>query len=85
MPRYDFRCSQCGLDFDVSRRFDESSNSASCPLDGATAVRTYNSVPSSFVRGSGVAANRISRPVTGGGKWSHHGHSHGPGGASHTH
>jgi len=82
MPLYDYQCPECGLEFEVSRPMAESSNPANCPLDGAQAKRTFGNAPMTFVQRRGPSEP----PSTGGGaRWSHHGHSHGPGAGSHTH
>jgi putative FmdB family regulatory protein len=43
--RYPFRCTRCGLEFEVSRPIREAGEAASCPADGAAAQRIFT-VPS---------------------------------------
>ena len=80
MPIYAFRCPECGLDFDVSRKMSEVSDDALCPIDGSKSQRVYT-VP--VAPGSPFA--RAVRAVTRGGAWSHFGHSHDAGTSQHTH
>lgn len=84
MPLYDFQCTRCGLEFEVSRTFSESSDSADCPLDSAPAKRVYNSAPTTFVKSRG-GPPPLPSAAPSGGRWSHGGHSHGPGTGGHTH
>jgi hypothetical protein len=57
----------------------DASKPAACPVDGASAERIYTMPNTHFKRPPGAP------PPTGGGNYSHHGHSHGPGTRSHTH
>jgi putative FmdB family regulatory protein len=79
--RYPFQCTACGLEFVVSRPVSESAAEATCPTDGATAVRVFT-VPE-------MGFNRPPAPVTQSAppsrSFSHHGHSHGPGTGHHSH
>jgi putative FmdB family regulatory protein len=79
--RYPFQCTACGLEFVVSRPVSESAAEATCPTDGATAVRVFT-VPE-------MGFNRPPAPVTRSAppsrSFSHHGHSHGPGTGHHSH
>lgn len=82
MPRYDFRCPTCGLEFEVSRPFSRATEPATCPQDGATAERVFTS-PMMFIPGG---ASEPMAPPSPGDSHGHdhgHGHSHGPG--THTH
>lgn len=82
MPRYEYSCDACDLTFEVSRSFQDSDLAAACPMcDGK--CRKVFSVPLTYSRGA--AFDSPARPDSGGGRWSHHGHSHGPGGAAHSH
>jgi putative FmdB family regulatory protein len=77
--RYPFRCTVCGLEFEVSRPARESAADASCPSDGAAAERIFTVPSMSF---NGPASTTPSPPSSG---YSHHGHSHGPGTGHHSH
>ena len=81
MPRYPFRCSLCGLAFDVSRSMSEASAPATCPVDGSAAERVFVVPQMAFKRPAG--AEPPAPPRSSG--YSHHGHSHGPGVGHHTH
>ena len=81
MPRYPFRCSECGLEFDVSRPMSEASAPATCPADRAAAARVFLVPQMAFKRP--VGAEPPAQPRASG--FSHHGHSHGPGAGHHTH
>lgn len=83
MPLYDFRCPQCGLEFEVSRPISRATEPASCPQDGAAAERQFT-MPMTFTRGGADSASLpVPPPAPGGHSHGGHGHSHGPG--SHTH
>ncbi|HXH22150.1 MAG TPA: zinc ribbon domain-containing protein [Dehalococcoidia bacterium] len=85
MPRYDFRCPRCGLEFEVSRPFSQATDPANCPNDGTQAERVF-SMPMTFVKGSESSPPSDSSPSSGDGGHSHghgHGHTHGPGGHTH--
>ena len=75
MPKYDFRCSTCGHEFELTRRFSESADAASCPVDGAESSRLFSPPTLLISRGSsGVNAGPPppSAPVGG------DSHGHGP-------
>lgn len=55
MPRYDYRCSDCGHEFEVKQRFSDEP-SASCGECGGEARRVIHSVPVVF-KGSGFYVN----------------------------
>ena len=77
--RYPFRCTACGLEFEVSRPARESAADAACPTDGAAAERIFTVPSMNFNRPvSSTAAPPSSA-------FSHHGHSHGPGTGHHSH
>lgn len=82
MPRFDFRCSACGHEFEVSRRFGEPTDAADCPLDGATSARVFSTPPMALIpsRTDGQTSAPATKPS---GSGHGHGHSHGPG--THTH
>ncbi|MFN8633479.1 MAG: zinc ribbon domain-containing protein [Chloroflexota bacterium] len=42
MPRYDFRCAECGSVFEETRSFSASDEPAACPRDGARATRLFS-------------------------------------------
>ena len=42
MPKFDYRCDDCGAIFEVTRSFGASSASAACPHDGAAATRLFS-------------------------------------------
>ncbi len=79
MPLSDFRCPQCGLEFEVSRPFSRATEPADCPQDGTAAERVF-SMPMTFVKGG---AGETPPPSAGAGHGHGHGHSHGPGGHTH--
>jgi putative FmdB family regulatory protein len=81
MPKYDFHCPKCGLDFEVQRPFSRATEPATCPSDGAAAERVFT-MPMTFVPGSAPDPSTAAMPDFS--DHGHdHGHSHGPG--SHTH
>ncbi|MBD3930555.1 zinc ribbon domain-containing protein [Streptomyces chumphonensis] len=61
MPRYEFRCRECGTSFEVSRPMAESGAPASCPrghgdtvkLLSAVAVGGTSAAPAPAARGGG--------------------------------
>ena len=42
VPKYDFRCDDCGHHFELTRSFSDSSEPAACPRDGAEATRLFS-------------------------------------------
>ncbi len=78
MALYDFRCTVCGLEFEVSRPMAQAADPARCPVDGAESRRFFT-MPMTFSKGSG--ASLAARPQA----WRHHGHRHGPGVGQHSH
>jgi putative FmdB family regulatory protein len=80
MPIYDFRCAECGMEFEVSRPRSAAGEPAMCPLDGKEAQRIFSSM--GFV----VKGDPSFSPMptqSGGAGGSGVGHSHGPFGHSH--
>ncbi len=88
MALYDFRCSQCGLEFEVSRPMAQAGDPAFCPVDGAESRRFFT-MPMTFTRtgdGPPISSDRMRRSGQAGQpSWSHHGHRHGGGTGRHTH
>jgi putative FmdB family regulatory protein len=82
MALYDFRCSRCGLEFEVSRPMAQATDPAFCPVDGAESHRFFT-MPMTFSKPS--ASPRAAPPARPQRGWSHHGHSHGSGTGSHSH
>jgi putative FmdB family regulatory protein len=81
MARYDFRCTRCRLEFEVSRPMAQAGEPARCPVDGAESRRFFT-MPMTFSKPSSGARPAPPSPARG---WRHHGHSHGPGTGSHAH
>ncbi|HLF71062.1 MAG TPA: zinc ribbon domain-containing protein [Dehalococcoidia bacterium] len=79
MPRYDFHCPKCGLDFEVSRSFSRADEPANCPVDGTEGVRAFSMNTNFLMKGGSESATPPPMPPPSGG----HGHSHGPGGHTH--
>ena len=55
MPRYDYRCSDCGHEFEIKQSFSDEPV-ALCPLCGVDSRRVIHSVPVVF-KGSGFYVN----------------------------
>ena len=85
MPLYGFRCLQCSLEFEVSRKMSEASNPASCPMDGAASERIFTAPVKIGQRGGDAPPPPPPSPKPAGGGFSHFGHSHGYGTSSHSH
>ena len=49
MPKYDFRCPTCGLEFEVSRPMSQATEPAECPHDASPAERVFT-MPWAFVK-----------------------------------
>lgn len=81
MALYDFRCTVCGLDFEVSRPMAQAAEPAVCPVDGAESLRFFT-MPMTFSKSSPRLNSGPRAPARG---WRHHGHRHGPGTGTHTH
>ena len=84
MPLYDFRCPNCGLEFEVSRPISRASESAFCPLDNSASERVFT-MPMTFTRGAAPDEPKTTPAAPAGGGWSHFGHSHGYGASAHSH
>jgi putative FmdB family regulatory protein len=84
MPLYDYECDRCNLQFEVSRSIKDSDVPAVCPMCDVKARRVYTAPMMTFTRGAAYEASPPSAPGNSS-RWSHHGHSHGPGGAGHSH
>ena len=81
MALYDFRCTVCGLEFEVSRPMAQAADPARCPVDGAESQRFFT-MPITFSKSSPRLNSGLRAPARG---WRHHGHRHGPGTGTHTH
>ena len=80
MPKYDFHCPKCGLDFEVQRPFSRATDAAPCPTDGTEAERVFT-MPMTFLPGSAQDPATVMPDMS---AFDHgHGHSHGPGGHTH--
>jgi putative FmdB family regulatory protein len=55
MPRYDYRCMECGHEFEIKQSFSDEPV-ALCPLCGVESRRVIHSVPVVF-KGSGFYVN----------------------------
>ncbi|MCZ7414053.1 MULTISPECIES: FmdB family zinc ribbon protein [unclassified Streptomyces] len=64
MPRYEFRCRECGTSFEVSRPMAESGAPASCPEGHADTVKLLSAVAVGGTASAGAAA---AAPSGGGG------------------
>jgi putative FmdB family regulatory protein len=78
MPLFPFECSECGLEFDVSRAPDDLERPADCPLDGSAAQRNSGFARMQRVDGSEVQRRRSASR----GSFLH---DHGPGTLPHLH
>ena len=81
MPRYAFRCTGCGQEFEVSRQMRDAGQEAACPVDGERAERIFT-VPQMAFHRPPAAGPVPAAPAPG---YSHFGHSHGPGTGTHSH
>ena len=84
MPLYDYECDRCHLSFEVSRSMKDSDVPADCPLCNVKARRVF-SAPMTFTRGASAQESLSSPAPPSAPRWSHHGHSHGPGSSAHSH
>ena len=82
MPLYDYRCPQCGLEFEVSRPISRATEAALCPLDQTESERIFT-MPMTFTRGASPEDSSSSSPAPD--TSFSHGHSHGHGPGQHTH
>jgi putative FmdB family regulatory protein len=85
MPLYDYQCPACELAFEVSRTFAQADDPVSCPLCNTEAKRQVTAPQAVFSKGARAFTPGQPPPSGSAGRWSHHGHSHGPGTGSHTH
>ncbi|MDG3009154.1 zinc ribbon domain-containing protein [Rhodococcus sp. D2-41] len=66
MPRYDFKCRECGHTFELSRPMSEASAAAPCPHGHADTVKLLSTF--GVTRGGGApAAAAAPAPASGGG------------------
>jgi putative FmdB family regulatory protein len=64
VPRYDFRCRQCGSTFEVSRPMSEASDPAACPDGHADTVKLLTTVAVGGLASG--AGSRAAAPAGGG-------------------
>jgi putative FmdB family regulatory protein len=83
MPKYDFRCPECGREFEVSRPMSRSSDPAFCPSDNTECEKLIR-MPMTYVK-SGSWSPPTTVPKPGASGYSHFGHSHGAGVGGHSH
>jgi putative FmdB family regulatory protein len=87
MPVYDYRCPNCGEEFEVNRPRSEAGNPANCPKDGTEGVRIWASV--GLLRGGGDTSSGGDDFGLGGmggmGGMGDFGHDHSHGAGGHTH
>src|SRR5262249_35026214 len=84
MPLYPFKCGQCGMEFEVSRKMSESSKPANCPVDGTEGTRIFTAPVRLTTRGQDAPpAPPSSAPQEQG--FSHFAHSPGAGSHAHSH
>ena len=62
MPRYDYQCTSCGHDFELTQSFKEA-GSGSCPLCSGEGRRVFHAVPVIY-KGSGFYTTDYGRPKT---------------------
>jgi putative FmdB family regulatory protein len=64
VPKYDFRCDDCGHHFELTRSFGSASAPAACPLDGAAATKLFSPPLDLLVYGREpvVATGRVTIP-----------------------
>ena len=60
MPRYDYRCTACGEEFELVQSFSEAGN-GTCPVCSGTGRRVYHAVPVIY-KGSGFYTTDYGRP-----------------------
>jgi putative FmdB family regulatory protein len=77
MPLYDFKCPNCGLEFEVSRPMSKASDPALCPTDATPSERVWRATI--IIGGSGSSESEGDGGGLGdfGGGGDDHGHSHG--------
>jgi putative FmdB family regulatory protein len=62
LPRYDYQCTSCGLQFELIQSFQEA-GSGVCPKCSGTGRRVYHAVPVIY-KGSGFYTTDYGRPKT---------------------
>ena len=62
MPRYDYQCTECGLEFELIQSFQEA-GSGVCPKCSGVGRRVYHAVPVIY-KGSGFYTTDYGRPKT---------------------
>lgn len=62
MPRYDYQCTSCGNDFELTQSFKEA-GSGTCPLCSGEGRRVFHAVPVIY-KGSGFYTTDYGRPKT---------------------
>lgn len=60
MPRYDYRCTQCDVEFELVQKFSEAGQ-GECPTCGAAGQRVFHAVPVIY-KGSGFYTTDYGRP-----------------------
>ena len=60
MPRYDYRCTSCGSEFELIQSFSEA-GTGSCPLCSGAGQRVFHAVPVIY-KGSGFYTTDYGRP-----------------------
>ena len=60
MPRYDYRCTGCGEEFELVQSFSEA-GSGTCPLCSGAGQRVFHAVPVIY-KGSGFYTTDYGRP-----------------------
>ena len=60
MPRYDYRCTGCGNEFELRQTFSEAGN-GTCPLCSGAGQRLFHAVPVIY-KGSGFYTTDYGRP-----------------------
>ena len=93
MPKYTYRCTTCGHEFEVVRSFSEHGEPVACPHDGAACEQQFTP-PTFFSKGDRFeqaatarahwAAKGQGTEIAGHGPDEHH-HGHGHGGHGHAH
>ncbi len=60
MPRYDYRCTSCGDEFELTQSFSEAGN-GTCPVCSGPGQRVFHAVPVIY-KGSGFYTTDYGRP-----------------------
>lgn len=85
MPLYAFRCPQCALEFEVSRKMSEAAKPANCPMDGREGSRIFTAPITLSNRGVDAPPAPPAPAARTASPFSHFGHSHGAGIGGHSH